>query len=106
MTIATALAQGAKLFEDALISAPRLTAEVLLAQVAQHELVGGAGRELRPLEVYGSHEESFLLEAPDEMGADEPAAAENESCTHTRHVSHGRIRTEYADRACARPQAD
>src|ERR1700704_1496391 len=63
MTIATALAQGVKLLEDASISAPRLTAEVLLAHAVGCErvwLFAHSDEELR--EVWWIHYGRYLHE--------------------------------------------
>src|SRR5258706_15685152 len=63
MTIASALAQGAKLFEDAAISAPRLTAEVLLAHAIGCEriwLFAHSDEDLR--EVWWIHYGRYLHE--------------------------------------------
>src|SRR5205814_9958435 len=88
-----------------LVEAPveHFAAQPLLAQVAEHELVRGTGRELRQLEIDGSHEETFGLEAPHEMRGDEPAAAEDQSAMHACHGNDSTMKAEYAFRAGSSP---
>jgi hypothetical protein len=77
--IAGAAHIGGKLVDFVERAIDRRPAEILLPEVADDEIVGLAVAELRKFQVDPANPEPFLLQAADEMAADESAGPANKS---------------------------
>src|SRR5690348_10835042 len=59
-----------------------VSAEILIAQIADNKVVGSRFGEFRVLEIYASYPKTFILQSPDKMRSNKASGAENQSSRH------------------------